>query len=293
MQDKLTRLTDRVLVSEGPTNTGAVITGEGVYLVDSGNDKDAGRKLLKLLRQEGMEPAALINTHSNADHIGANSYLQNQTGCRILASAVEAAFTETPLLEGSFLWGGYPFRELRSKFFNARPSTVTSVIDTATELPGMRVVELPGHFFSQIGILTDDSVFFIGDSIFGRHILEKYSVPFIYDVGAFRDSIELILDTDARFFVPSHGKIEEDIRATAEMNLKRTFEIEESVFDILETGMIFEDLLQRFCGRWKIGLDHGQYVLVGSTVRSFLSYMYDGGRLIYGFDDNRMIWSRA
>ena len=36
-----------------------------------------------------------------------------------------------------------------------------------------------------------------------------------------------------------------------------------------------------------------QYVLVGSTVRSYLSWLKDTGKLNAGFEDNRLLWERA
>ena len=33
-----------------------------------------------------------------------------------------------------------------------------------------------------------------------------------------------------------------------------------------------------------------QYVLVGSTVRSYLSYLRDTGRIEPSFQDNRLVW---
>ena len=87
-----------------------------VYLIDSGNDKDAGRKVRKILDEQGWQLKGILNTHSNADHIGGNRYLQQQTGCKIFSSGIEAAFTENPILEPSFLYGGYPCKDLRHKF---------------------------------------------------------------------------------------------------------------------------------------------------------------------------------
>ena len=69
-----------------------------VYLIDSGNDKDAGRKIRRILNENGWSLKGIINTHSNADHIGGNQYLQQQTGCKIFANGVEAAFTKYPVL---------------------------------------------------------------------------------------------------------------------------------------------------------------------------------------------------
>ncbi len=45
-----------------------------------------------------------MNTHSNADHIGGNRYLQGQTGCKVYSGGIEAAFTKYPVLEPSFIY---------------------------------------------------------------------------------------------------------------------------------------------------------------------------------------------
>lgn len=36
-----------------------------------------------------------------------------------------------------------------------------------------------------------------------------------------------------------------------------------------------------------------QYVLVGSTVRSYLSWLKDTGKLNAGFDGNLLLWQQA
>ena len=91
-----------------------------VCLIDSGSDKDAGRKVRQILDKNGWRLTAVYNTHSNADHIGGNQYLQGQTGCMIYAPGIERDFTNSPVLEPAFLYGGYPPKDLRHKFLMAK-----------------------------------------------------------------------------------------------------------------------------------------------------------------------------
>jgi len=275
----------------GPTNIGVFVEGASAYLIDSGNDKDAGRKILKLLVEKGWELKAIINTHSNADHIGANNYLQGATRGEIWATAGESAFIERPILEASLLWGGFPFRELRSKFFEAKPSKVTRLVDPSGKEGGLSFIPLPGHFIDMAGILTKDKVAYLGDSLFGEHILEKYKIPFIYDVRAFKSSLDSLLAIEADWFVPSHGDALDTIGALVEVNAAKVREIEADLLSLLRKPRRFEDLLAELCSLYGIRLDFGQYALDGSTVRSFLSYLKDEGKADYRFEDNKMLWT--
>ena len=79
---------------ESPAKVGLVrLNDTEVCLIDSGSDKDAGRKVRQHLDANGWKLAAIYNTHSNADHIGGNQYLQKQTGCPIYAPGMEQYIT--------------------------------------------------------------------------------------------------------------------------------------------------------------------------------------------------------
>lgn len=274
----------------GPTNIGLYDSGDGVILIDSGNDKDAGRKILRLIESRGWKLRSIINTHSNADHIGANAYLHNATGCEIFAPEGEAPFIEFPALEGSFLWGGFPLRELRSKFFEAKPSSVTKAFTHNFELQGLKTFPLPGHFFDMCGVVTPDGVAFVADSIFGAGTLEKYKIPFMYDVGAFRDSLKKLACMEAAWYIPSHGEPSKDIRALVELNQRRVDEVENAIMNFFTGQGTFEDCLAALCDIFGILLDYGQYALVGSTIKSFISYLSDAGKLRCSFESGRMFW---
>ena len=190
---------------ESPAKIGLVkINDNDVCLIDSGSDKDAGRKVRQILDANGWKLKSIFNTHSNADHIGGNSYLQKQTGCRIYAPGIECSFTRHPVLEPSFLYGGYPFSDLRHKFLLAQESDAEYLSDDV--LPeGMSAIPLPGHFFDMVGFRTSDDAVYLADCLSSRETLDKYGITFIYDIGEYLKTLEMVKTMEAAVFIPAHA----------------------------------------------------------------------------------------
>lgn len=264
-------------------------TEQGVYLIDSGNDKDAAKKVRKVLDEHGWKLLGIINTHSNADHIGGNRYLQTQTGCPVFVSGIEAAFTEHPILEPSFLYGGYPPKELRHKFLLADASEVTPVTDA--RFPSeLQLIPLAGHFFDMVGVRTPDGTVFLADCLSSAATLEKYRVPFIYDVAAYLQTLDTVEAMEAPMFVPAHAEAVADIAPLARLNREKVGAVTEDICALLVRPMCFEELLKRLFDAYALTLNFEQYVLVGSTVRSFLAWLADNGRVTANFTENRLMW---
>ncbi|MEY8338783.1 MBL fold metallo-hydrolase [Lachnospiraceae bacterium 62-35] len=287
---ELVQLSSQCYYINCPAKIGVYLADESnVYLIDSGNDKDAGRKVRQILEKNSWHLQGILNTHSNADHIGGNHYLQGQTGCKIYSCGIEAAFTKYPVLEPSFLYGGYPCKDLRNKFLMAQKSEVSDFSDR--EFPKeIEVIPLPGHFFGMAGFRTPDQTVFLADCISSRETLKKYGISFIYDVEAYLKTLDMAEGMEAAVFVPAHAEVTSDIRELVQHNRDKVREVAERILSICQKALNFEEILQQVFREYGLVMNFEQYVLVGSTVRSYLSWLKDRGKLSAEFKDSMLLW---
>lgn len=276
-----------------PSKIGVYVADDkNVYLIDSGNDKDAGKKVRKILDAQGWQLKGILNTHSHADHIGGNRYLQEQTGCKVYSGGIEAAFTEFPILEPTFLYGGWPGKDLRHKFLMAADSNVSDFTDE--DFPKeVEVIPLPGHSFDMVGFRTPDDTVFLADCISSKETLDKYAVSFIYDVGAYLDTLAAVETMKASIFVPAHAPAGSDMSELIRVNRDKVYEIKDVIYDICKKECQFEEILQKVFAHYGLTMSMEQYVLVGSTVRSYLSWMKETGKLEIVIKENCLLWKRA
>ena len=287
---ELIQVSESCYYIESPAKIGLVRLNEtDVCLIDSGSDKDAGRKVRQHLDKNGWRLTAIYNTHSNADHVGGNQYLQKQTGCAVYAPGIECDITRHPLLEPSFLYGGFPPAELRHKFLMAQPSDAREL--TADALPeGFELLPLPGHFFDMAGFRTAEDVVYLADCLSSRETLDKYQIPFIYDVAAYLTTLETVKAMQARMFVPAHAAAAEDVSQLAQYNIDKVQQVADRILTFCAQPLCSEVLLQKLFTAYGLDMTFQQYALVGSTVRSFLSWLKGEGRLTAEFADNMLLW---
>jgi glyoxylase-like metal-dependent hydrolase (beta-lactamase superfamily II) len=189
---ELVQVAENSFYIQSPAKIGLVKLDENdICMIDSGSDKDAGRKVRQILDANGWHLTAIYNTHSHADHIGGNKYLQGQTGCKIYVPGIDCDFTRHPILEPSFLYGGFPPKEVKHKFLMAQESNAEYLTENC--LPnGFRIISLPGHFFDMVGYRNADDVVYLADCLSSEETLDKYQISFIYDVGAYLNTLEMI-----------------------------------------------------------------------------------------------------
>ncbi len=292
---KIKKVTDNVGYILGGVNMGVITNNHEAVLIDTGLDKDNGRKTLRLLEEEELELKAIINTHSHADHFGGNAYLTRNTDAKVYAPSLESGIIQNPLLEPVYLFhGANPIRNLHNKFVLADASPVDHILKPGKlSIIGLalEVVSLPGHSFNQIGVQIDD-ILFCADTVFSRRVIEKYKIPVVQDVGNHLKTLEKLKNMKHRLFVPAHTKPTDDLSELLDLNMETTYSILKDIKKILCEPKTTEDVQSELGAKYGIDLSVvQQYYLIHMTLMAYLGYLYDSKQADIKIRDNRLYWS--
>lgn len=296
--DDWVEVSSSVHVLRGAVNCALIETPDGgAVLVDSGADKDHGKRMRRRLEALGRVPSALICSHSHADHIGGNAYLQTVYPEMITyAPEIEAELIRAPYLEPVYLFNGaMPLPELIDKWLQAPASRVDSVVGPGTvELGGLafELIDVRGHAHRQLAVLVN-GVLLAADALFGAATLERYPIPFVQDVGGQLRSIDVAAGTSASTLVPGHGDPTTDAQALAVTN-RAVVERALSAVESACSGVGTEVVLAGACAELGIEMtDLKRYYLNSCAVHAHLGYLRSEGRVRLELWRGAPKWSRA
>ena len=64
----------------------------------------------------------------------------------------------------------------------------------------------------------------------------------------------------------------------------------DTILGICEEPIIFEDILQRLFIHYELKMDLNQYVLIGNTLKAYLSYLYNNEKLELEIKESKLYW---
>lgn len=304
-------ISDCIYYISGPTNIGIIEerlsdTKSNLYMIDSGCNTEDGKRIFteitEYFSQKDITIKAIINTHSHADHCGANNYIQQKTNCEIWITENEQGSLINPFLQPIISWGGNPLPEINSSYYVAEKTVPNKIINTNEKLTlnnGIKLsfINLPGHYFEMIGILCENDnkkVLFASDGIFGRKNIGKYWIPFLYDVKEFKNSLDTISSLNADFCIPGHGEPTSQIEETVELNKIAIISNEQCILEALKhKNQTQEDILKYVADKNEINLHIAQYMLIGCTIKAYLTFLYNEGKISYHIKENKMYWFKT
>ena len=287
---ELVKVTDCCYYIESPSKVGIYKRNDtDVYLIDSGSDKNSAKKTLKICNEQGWVIKGIINTHAHADHIGGNAYIQEKTSCDVFCSTIDRPFIEHPIINPLHIYGGYIPQEMEHKFFLAKKSVTKDI--SSTDFPSeLKTYDISGHSLGMIAIVTPDNVAFVGDIVSSEEIIKKYGITYLLDIKKHLESLTFVENMSADKFIMSHVETVNDIKPLIKLNRDKLYEICDMILAMLKEPLTFEVLLQKLFYHYELKMSIRQHSLVGSTVRSYLSYLKNEGKVDVIIDDNQILW---
>ncbi len=289
---ELTRVTESIFCIAGPANVGVILLDNScVALVDSGCDEKFATRMFALLSDYRFKITHILNTHAHADHTGGNSFLYEKTGCRILASTLEAPTIRQPLIQSAVLFSGAPINDLMNRFIMANPSPAEVITDQEITLGGVNIklLDLPGHSVNQKGFLVDN-VAFVADTLFPETFFNKQRLPFNYDPYAHLQTLDRLRKLEAATFIGGHfppQKSIETLIATNKSNLETSLEF---MRQLLKVPQHQDRIVKAFLDHFGLKKNNWEYFLYRATVNGYLSALHRRGELAYKIFDNLPMW---
>lgn len=265
-------------------------SGKGI-LIDSSSDRDSAKKVQKELMSKGIEPHAIINTHYHADHIGGNRFFQDKYGLLCYALKNDLPFLSNSLLEIESFYGATPPKLFETKVFMAEESAAEDVnnFDCGEDL---MLTEIKGHSNQLLLVTTKDGVCYASDSLMPQEILNKYKIVFVHDVEEYLKSFDVLTELDAEFFLLAHHGLVNalEFKALIEFNRRHTLEMVDRIKNYISEPIVFDDLIKKVFDDLGLSLNPAQYLLSGSTVKAYLSYLYNRSEADIEVSDNKLYW---
>jgi len=156
---------DRLILGAYETNCYVLRNGEDAadcLIVDPGLDAEI---LIDFLKENKLNPAAVVLTHGHSDHIAGLALLREQfAGIKVFIHEMDAPMLTDPRANLSLLSG------MR---FHTKPEDVVLQENDTIEQAGVKlvVIHTPGHTPGGISLYSqEDGVAFVGDTLFAGSI---------------------------------------------------------------------------------------------------------------------------
>lgn len=275
-----------------PTNVGFYLCGtDEVCMIDAGGDREAAAEALKHIRAQGWRLTKLFLTHAHSDHVGGAASLREQTGCEVYAPGVSAASVRHSFLISTTLYGGSPSPAMCNKLI-LHPSCECAELSEKELPPGLSFIRLDGHDMAQAVFRTEDEVWFTADCVVSADALSKHRISFVYNVTEHLSSLEKLSGLEGRLFIPSHDVPCADIAPLVLENTAAVLEVAQDIREMCSSPRTIDEIIALALEKYHIRLYLMQYLLVGQTVRSYISRLLETGEISPVYDGTTLKFAK-
>ncbi len=264
-----------------------------VSVVDPGAEPKRAQAIEKAVEELGAKPGPILLTHGHSDHVVAAKHL----GWRpVYAPRYCIAFVESFWARRLLAYGGRV--STRHIVYEPAEVHVDYWVADGNPVPGFRAVALPGHTPGHTGyIVEEEKIVYVGDAVFGEKVLERFGIPFAYDLKEYARTIQeklLPLADEGYKIVPSHGPVVEGGRARRllEANLNRVQEVKEQLLNILkEQPLTLDQLTYRLTVELAAAEPGPRELLLNRVpVLSMLAWLEEEDKVVASVSEQGLVW---
>jgi glyoxylase-like metal-dependent hydrolase (beta-lactamase superfamily II) len=292
----LVRIKGSTYYLPGPTNSGVyVFENKECLLIDPGINNSRAKRIEEVLAANGLYLKYIINTHAHLDHCGGNIYLKKAyPDCLVCASGKEKIFMENPFLLTVMLYSAKPLRGLERSPRRFPVDVVLKEGSIRLQDQTFEIIPLAGHTWGQIGVITPERVCFVGDSVFSHGTLDKYSLPYLFDVEESVATLNYLREIDASSFLIAHDEqgiiSREEMASLVARNLANIDKYLQQILKLLDRPLSREEVLKNLVIVNGLKMNLMEYHLLLSTVSAFIKHLNDGGLITYSIEDGNLFY---
>jgi glyoxylase-like metal-dependent hydrolase (beta-lactamase superfamily II) len=240
----------------------------------------------------GSAAVDVVLTHGHTDHLAAAEGLGYG---RLLASRLCAALVESLDVRFALVYGGRVTVSLAS--MPPVQLKVTGTVEWGSQpCDGVEAVATPGHTPGHTAYIIAGEVVAAGDALLGERVLERFGIPFAYDLRRWVESLETLREL-ARVgytIVPGHGPVVRGQRAVSLVEANRTaaLRVRDTVLEMVRAKPLsVEELTLRVTEKLgRTELTPRQLALNRTTITSVLAWLEEEGLVEPAISSGGVVW---
>ncbi|MDD2495868.1 MAG: MBL fold metallo-hydrolase [Tissierellia bacterium] len=268
------------------------INENDIIMLDSGL-YDIETKIIKdILINYNFNVKAVVCSHAHVDHVGNNSWLKEQYNAEIIMPEYESFIFESIYNIKSYLYKTH-IRDME-KIYTPMLFKTDRKISADSEYivvcgKKFQIVQLHGHSYYHLGIITPDNVFYVGDSLMSKEVIIESKMSYIADIRKDIESKEKIRQIKCDKYILAHKGVYDEIDEIIDANLSFIEEQVQFVIDIIrKKPMTFEEVCSEVFMGLNIRKDVIKYVLTQGIIMNFINYFIEYGIVRLEIRDNTL-----
>ncbi|WP_040212605.1 MBL fold metallo-hydrolase [Clostridium polynesiense] len=280
---------------QAPTSLGVyTFKNKNCLIIDTGTNNTSAKKLEEALLQNNLHPKYIFNTHSHGDHCGGNNYLiERYPGIITYASLKESLFMENIELMPYVQFNSYPSKELKKMNKPIKVDYIPEYGINKINDEKLEVIAVPGHSIEQAALITPDKVCYLGDAVFSESTLNKYPLPYYYNIQESLETLNNIKEIDCDYFVVSHGdKLydKDEIVQLCSMNINNIHKFLKEILELLSQPLTREELLESISILYNFEMNYHEYHINLAAVSAFISYLYNSLEITFAMENGKLYY---